>query len=274
LAVQIGYGSYLDQHWQVAQNDSLTLSTGRVAVNDRFVSAGGVARFQGGVGYRLTEKLSAGVSLDVFTGAAHDSVVRTIGNLRASVTGVTYTYSGIGAGAGLRFQPLTNLSVSAAVHGGGHIRASSDSSGSERKDYTNPLTVDAGASALLGGNLVVVGSGHWAGWGRLNDELAASGGARDATSFAGGVEYQGLQLFRKVLPLRVGGRYGQLPFRWTGASAEFPAERAVTAGLGWRFGGRAAAIDAGAERGWRGGSAAGIDEPYWRFSFSLQILGR
>ncbi|HEX8246519.1 MAG TPA: hypothetical protein VF541_23645 [Longimicrobium sp.] len=274
LAVQLGYGSYLDQHWQVAQDDSITLSTGRVAVNDRFVSAGGVARFQGGVGYRLTEKLSVGASLDAFTGAAHDSVVRTIGNLRASVSGVTYTYSGVGAGAGVRFQPMTNLSLSAAVHGGGRIRASSDSTGTEQKDYTNPLTVDAGASALLGGNLVVVGSGHWAGWSKLGDELAASGGARDATSFAGGVEYQGLQLFGKVLPLRAGGRFGQLPFRWTGANDEFPTERAVTAGLGWRFGGRAAVLDAGAERGWRGGSAAGIDEPYWRFSFSLQILGR
>lgn len=274
LAVQLGYGSYLDQHWQVQQADSITLSTGRVAVNDRFISAGGVARFQGGIGYRITEKLSLGGSVDVFTGAAHDSVVRTIGNLQAAVSGVTYTYSGVGGGAGMRFQPVANLSLSAAVHGGGHIRATSDSSGTERKDYANPLTVDAGASALLGGTLMLVGSGHWARWGALNDELSASGGARDASSFSGGVEYQGLQFFGKVMPLRVGGRYGQLPFRWAGAGTEFPNERAVTAGLGWRFGGRSAQVDAGAERGWRGGSAAGIDEPYWRFAFTLQILGR
>ncbi|HYH82187.1 MAG TPA: hypothetical protein VEX86_20430, partial [Longimicrobium sp.] len=70
-----------------------------------------------------------------------------------------------------------------------------------------------------------------------------------------------------------GARYGQLPFRWTG-TAEFPNERAVTAGFGLGFGGGAALIDASAERGWRGGSAAGVDEPYWRFSFSLQVLGR
>ncbi|HEX6748912.1 MAG TPA: hypothetical protein VF092_16555 [Longimicrobium sp.] len=274
LAVQLGYGSYLDQHWQVEQNDSIDLSTGRTAVNDRFVSSGGVARFQGGIGYRVTERLSVGGALDVFTGAAHDSVVRTITGLQPATSVVTYTYSGIGAGAGARFQPLTNLSLSAAVHGGGHIRATSDSTGTETKDYTNPLSVDAGASALLLGNTMLVASGHWAGWGKLNDELASTGGARDAASVSAGVEYQGFQLFRKVMPLRVGGRYGQLPFRWAGTGSEFPTERAVTAGLGWRFGGRAAQIDAAAERGWRGGSAAGIDEPYWRFAFSLQILGR
>ena len=274
VAFQLGYGSYLDQHWQVARADSITLSTGRTAVNDRFISAGGVARFQGGVGYRVTEKISVGASADVFTGAANDSVTRQISGLEPVTSAVTYTYTGVQVGGGVRFQPLMNLSLSAAVHGGGHIRASSDSTGTERKDYANPLTVDAGASTLLGGHTVIVASGHWSQWSRLNDDLSSTGGARDAASVSGGVEYQGFQLFRKVLPLRIGGRYAQLPFRWSGTDPAFPNERAITAGLGWRFAGRAAAIDVGGERGWRGGSAAGIDEPYWRFSFSLRVLGR
>lgn len=274
LAVQLGYGSFLDQHWQVQKADSITLSTGRVAVNDRFVSSGGVARFQGALGYRVTEQLSAGLSLDVFTGAANDTVERTITNLQPATSAVTYTYSGLGVGGGVRFQPLTNLSVSAAVHGGGHIRAKSDSTGTEQKDYANPLRVDAGASALLGATTVLVASGSWSRWSSLNDALSSTGGARDASSVSAGVEYNGFQLFRKAVPLRLGGRYGQLPFRWTGASPAFPNERAVTGGLGWRFGGRAALLDLGVERGWRGGSSAGIDEPYWRFAFSLQVLGR
>ncbi|HSU16558.1 hypothetical protein [Longimicrobium sp.] len=274
LALQLGYGSYLDQHWQVARDDSITLSTGRTAVNDRFISAGGVARFQGGVGYRLNEKISVGASLDVFTGAANDSVVRTITGLESVTSAVTYTYTGVQVGGGVRFQPLTNLSLSAAVHGGGHVRASSDSTGTERKDYANPLTVDAGASTLLGGRTMIVASGHWARWSALDGDLSATGGARDASSVSAGVEYTGFQLFRKVLPLRVGGRYAQLPFRWTGTDPAFPNERAITAGLGWRFAGRGAAIDIGGERGWRGGTAAGIDEPYWRFAFSVQVLGR
>lgn len=274
LALQVGYGAYLDQHWQVVQSDSIDLSTGRVGVEDRFSSSGGVARFQAGAGYRLTERLSLGAAVDVFTGAAHDSAVRTITGLLPARSEVVYTYSGLGGGLGIRFQPTDRTSLSAAVHGGGRIRAHADSAGSETKEYSNPLTVDAGGSARLGANAMVAASGHWAGWSAVDDELAASsGGARDATAVAAGVEYTGIGFFRKALPLRLGGRYAQLPFRWAGA-AEFPNERAVTGGLGTSFAGGAALLDASAERGWRGGAAAGVDEPYWRFSFSLRILGR
>jgi len=275
LALQVGYGAYLDQRWRVEQDDSIDLSTGRVAVHDRFSSSGGVARFQAGAGYRLTERVSVGVALDVFTGAAHDSSERTISGFLPAQSAVVYSYSGLGAGLGARWQPNGRASVSAAVHGGGHIRAEADSAGgSEEKDYTNPLSVDAGASARIGAATTLVLSGRWAGWSTVNDELTAtSGGSRDATAIAGGVEYTGLSLMRKTMPLRLGARYGQLPFRWTGA-AEFPNERAVSAGLGLGFGGGAALLDASAERGWRGGSAAGVDEPYWRFSFSLRVLGR
>ncbi|MFL5383438.1 MAG: hypothetical protein ACJ8GN_13045 [Longimicrobiaceae bacterium] len=274
VALQVGYGAYLDQHWQVVQSDSIDLSTGRVGVQDRFTSSGGVARFQAGAGYRVSERLSVGVAADVFTGAAHDSTERTITGFLPAQSEVVFRYSGIGARLGARFQPSSRSSVSAVVHGGGRIRAESqDTAGSERKDYTTPLGVDAGASAQVGENTIVVASARWAGWSAADDELAASGGARDAMAVAGGVEYLGVSLFRKTLPLRLGARYGQLPFRWT-PSSEFPNERAVTGGLGLGFGGGAALFDASAERGWRGGAAAGVDEPYWRFSFSLRILGR
>jgi len=273
LAVQLGYGAYLDQHWQAVQSDSITLSTGRAAVEDRFSSSGGVARFQAGAAYRVTERLSVGAAADVFTGAAHDSAVRTISGFLPATSEVVFTYSGIGVGVGARFQPTRLSSISAAVHGGGHIHARADSAGTVSKDYSNPLTVDAGASAQLVRNVVAVASGRWAGWSTVDDELVASGGARDATAFSAGLEYTGLGLFRKTTPVRLGARYAQLPFRWAGA-AEFPTERAVTGGLGFSFGGGAAQIDGSAERGWRGGASAGVDEPYWRFSVSLRVLGR
>jgi hypothetical protein len=273
LALQLGYGAYLDQHWRVQQSDSITLSSGRVAVEDRFTSAGGVGRFQAATAYRLNERLSLAVGADVFTGAAHDSAVRTIEGLLSTSSDVVYTYSGVGAVAGARWQPLARLSLSAALHAGGRVRAHSDSTGTEQKDYSNPLTVDGGASARIGGQTTVAGSLHYAGWSSADDALSASGGARNVLGGAAGVEYSGFRMFSKVVPLRLGGRYTQLPFRWTG-NVEFPNERALTAGLGYRLGGGAAMLDAAAERGWRGAAAAGIDESYWRLSFSLQVLGR
>lgn len=273
LAVQVGYGAFLDQHWAVEQTDSMDLSTGRVGVTDRFASAGGVAHFQAGAAYMLTSRLSVGAAADVFTGAAHDSAVRTITGLTPALNAVVYTYSGVGLALGARYQPNTRFSASAAFHGGGHIHAKSDSTGTETKDYTNPLQVDGGASARLGAATTLVASAHWAGWSQVNDALSGSGGARDETSVAGGLEYGGVNLFGKAIPLRLGGHYTELPFRWS-STAAFPTERAVSAGLGYRLGGRAASLDAAVERGSRGGSAAVLDEPYWRFSFSVSVLGR
>ena len=275
LVAQAGYGTFLDQHWQVEQSDSITLSTGRVGVTDRFSSSGGVARFQGGLAYRVNERLSGGAAADVFTGAARDSSVRLITGVAGAITEVVYTYSGVGARVGARWQALDRLTIAAAAHGGGHIRAVSDSTGTERKDYTNPTGIDGGASYQLGRSTLLAASASWNRWGALNDELSAvSGGSRDALTVAGGVEYTGLQFARKALPLRLGGRYAELPFRWSGASSAFPTERAVSLGAGYSLGGRAALLDAAAERGWRGGSAAGIDESYWRFSFSVRVLAR
>ncbi|HEX9936316.1 MAG TPA: hypothetical protein VGB15_04315 [Longimicrobium sp.] len=275
LAVQVGYGSYLDQHWQVQQTDSITLSTGRVEVNDRFISSGGIARLQGGVGYRVTERLSLGASVDVFTGAAHDSTVREISGLQTAQSSVTYAYSGVSGGIGARWQAGTAFSASAALHGGGRLRAKADDDSTVAatvKDYNTPLRADVGASARLNPRTIVAASASWTGWSSLDDEL--TGGARDASSVTGGVEYTGLTFARKTVPLRLGARFAQLPFRWSGAETAYPNERAVSAGAGWSFGGRAALIDVAAERGWRGGSSAGIDEPYWRFSLSFQVLGR
>ena len=90
---------------------------------------------------------------------------------------------------------------------------------------------------------------------------------------SGGLEYEGIRFLGRPIPVRIGGRFAQLPFRWS-ADAEFPEERAVTGGLGVLFGGGAAAIELGGERGWRGGDAAGLEEAYWRLSLSLSLLGR
>ncbi|HYH83645.1 MAG TPA: hypothetical protein VEX86_27870, partial [Longimicrobium sp.] len=203
LAVQVGYGSYLDQHWQVEQTDSITLTSGRVEVNDRFVSSGGVARLQGGLAYRVTERLSLGISADVLSGAAHDSTVREIGGLATAESGVTNTYSGVMGGVGVRFQPGPAFSASAALHGGGRIRATQkgDSVTFETKDYTTPLRADVGASGRLNERTTLAASASWTGWSSLNDELASTGGARDATSVTGGVEYSGFSFARKVVPL-------------------------------------------------------------------------
>jgi hypothetical protein len=281
----IGYGSFLDQHWQVEQADSLDLSGGRVGVTDRFVSTGAVARLRVGAGYRATDQLAVGIAADVLTGAVRDSSIRLLDeDFIASTSGVTYRYSGIGASAGVRWTPSGALTLAAAVTGGGEITAketdetgdAADDDPREEKSYARPIEADVGASARIAQNAVVAASARWTGWSAVDDELTAeSGGARDALSASLGVEYEGVRLLGRPLPLRLGARYTQLPFRWgMEGDTEFPEERALSAGAGLRLAGGLARLDAAAERGQRGGGSAGFEEPFWRFSFSLSVLGR
>ncbi|HEX2201829.1 MAG TPA: hypothetical protein VHG91_00955 [Longimicrobium sp.] len=278
----VGYGSFLDQSWQVTSEDSLDLpGTGeRVGVRDRFVSDGGVARFRLGAGARLLEGLSVGLAADLFTGAANDTSRRDVDSLFSAVSATTFRYRGVGVAAGVQWSPNAALTVGAALAGGGKLNAEADTgdAATQEKSYSMPLRVDLGASARVTQNTVLALSGTWTGWSALDEDLSdRAGGAQDAFRVAGGIEYEGFTVARRVLPLRVGGRFERLPFRWgeRGDDAAFPDERAVSAGLGARLAGGAARLDLAGERGWRGGGGdAVVDESFWRVSLTMSLLGR
>lgn len=279
----LGYASVLDHNWTARSTDSLLIAGERREVTDVFRGEGGAARLRVGAGYRLLPRVDVGAALDVYTGAVRDSSLRAISGLaNAALQGTDYTWQGVGFSAGARWRGNA-LSLSGAVSGGGELTAEPADSGATGKSYSMPLVWDAGASARISQQAMAVLSVRYGQWSSLDDELTEGattgqgagygGGAQDVMQVAGGLEYEGLRFIGRPVPIRVGGRYTQLPFRWS-PTAEFPDERAVTGGLGILFGGGAAALELGGERGWRGGDAAALDESFWRVSFSLSLLGR
>jgi hypothetical protein len=100
------------------------------------------------------------------------------------------------------------------------------------------------------------------------------GGARDSWTAHAGLEWDGLSIGGRPLPIRLGGRTGVLPFGWEpDASAEGATERAATGGLGLVMAGGAVRPDVVAEFGSRS-DGTGIDETFWRLGFSIRVLGR
>jgi hypothetical protein len=277
----LGYASVLDQNWSASRLDSMVLAGEMRDVADIFQSKGGAARLRGGVGYRLGSRFDVGLALDVYTGAVRDSSVRAIEGLSSSSQGTDYTWQGLGLSGGARWRGSA-VSVSAVVTGGGELQAEPRDSGVVGQGYGLPLTVDVGASARVAQRATGALSVRWSQWSSADEALGGggtaagagyNGGARDVLQVAGGVEYEGLRLLGRPLPVRLGGRFAELPFRWS-ADTEFADEKAVTGGLGILFSGNTASLELGAERGWRGGEATGIDESFWRVSFSLALLGR
>lgn len=274
FVASLGYGSFLDQNFNVTRSDSMTLSTGRVAVEDRFRSQGGVARFRGGLGYQVNPRLAVGVAVDAFTGAVRDTSLRFISGLTPAQSASTVTYTGVGAAFGARWSPLPALTVAGAVSGGGELTADVDDETVEDRTYALPLTVDAGASARVTKHTVLAASGRWAGWSAAGDDIVNRGGARDALNASAGLEYDGLSILGQPFPLRLGARMAQLPFRWLDDDSAFPDERALSAGIGARLARGAALFDAAIERGTRGGDDAGFEESFWRGSVSITVFAR
>lgn len=272
LSTSLAYGSFLDQNWSATVLDSMDLATGRVPVQDRFTSEGGVARLRAGAAYVLTPRLAVGLAGEVYTGAVRDTLVRSIGDLLPVFFTSTFRYSGVTASGGVRWSPVAAVGLAGAVSGGGKLRVEDEDSTGTSREFSAPLTVDAGVIARVASPLELGASVRWSGWGDNNEELASRGGARDALTVAGGLEYEGLSLLGTPIPLRLGARLNQLPFRWD--DGEFADERALTGGLGLRLGHGTAQVDFSAERGWRGGDAAAFEEPYWRGAVTFSILGR
>jgi hypothetical protein len=288
-AFSAAYGSYLDQNWAVERADSLRLPGRTVGYTDRFASRGGVTRIRLGTAYSITERLSLGVAGDLYTGGVRDTLSRRFARTDSLVPGVVdllpasyaeeWSYRGLGGSVGVRWAPSDALNVGAAATLGGTLEArpAQDTAGAPAgQDYTLPLTFDVGVSGRVAQRAVVVLGAQWAGWSTADAELAAMGGARDSWTVSGGLELAPADLAARAFPVRVGARYSALPFRW-GTAQEgnaFPDEMALTGGLGARLAGGQAQVDLGAERGWRGGDDAVLDESYWRLNLSLTLLSR
>lgn len=276
-AVLVGYGSYLDQNWAVEQPDTLVAGGDTLAVLDRVASSGGVARLRLGAGYRPFEGVGVGLGVDVYTGSVQRAAGRRFpGENVPQCCTALWNYGGVGYNAGVMWQASEALSLAAAATVGGTLEAEGQDSLAVSESYDLPATFMLGASGRVSGNTLVAASADWAGWSGLDGDLASVGGARDTWSAKGGVEYDGLEIRERPIPLRLGGRYAQLPFSWDTAdpTSGWAEERAFTGGLGLVLAGGASRTDLAFERGTRGGEDAGIEESYWRFALSLTVLGR
>ncbi len=282
-----GYGSYLDQTWAAESSSDLVLPGREVEVTDRYVSRGGVARLRAGAAYSITDRLSVGVAGDLYAGGVRDTVTRTFRtpegtlglDLSPTAHAAEWTYRSLGGSVGVRWVPIDALNLAAAVTAAGKLEgrpSGGTDSAAVSKEFSLPLTFDVGASGRVTPGALVVLNGQWAGWSAADADLAGAGGARDAWTVAGGVEFGPAALDARSFPLRVGARYSALPFRWGPVSegGAFPNEKALTAGIGARLANGAALVDLGGERGWRGGGDSVLDESYWRMTLSLTLLGR
>lgn len=280
LVLSLGYGGYLDQTWGVLSQSEQVLGDETVVMNDLRRSAGGIAQMRLNAAYALSPTFAVGVSAGLLAGNVDRFAVRTFADSANSIRFFEerrrWRYSAPIGVAGFRWDAASGVRVAASVMAGGELAARSDDEGAEDRDYGAPLEVNAGASLRLSPLLMATAGGAWS---RVPSTEAPTISS-ETMRIGGGVEYQGLRSGLRTYPIRLGGRWAQLPYHMDGESQ--PTELGVSGGVGFRLGDPmdpAAVADVSVERATRSGLTGGVvmdgvDERLWRFTFSLSLFAR
>jgi long-subunit fatty acid transport protein len=276
LVFQAGFGSYLDQNWRLQEQDTLVFAgADSVGVVDVITSDGGVTRLRFGAGYHFGGGLGLGAAADFHTGSVQREEGRTFDPERGindTLLRRTWRYRGVGYTVGAHWSPGQAGGVGVSVSYGGTLKAEPRDDEAEERSYDLPISIQAGGTGRVLPNLLVALGGSWSGWSSVDDDLLLPGSTSDSWSVQGGVEWDGISLRERPIPLRIGGRTGVLPFSTEG-SGESITERAFTFGSGLLLAGGAVRPDVAAEFGTRSEGSA-LDESYWRLSASIRVMGR
>lgn len=279
--VSVGFGSVLDQRWQIEREQTLVLAgTGTEArVTDQFLSDGGVSAVRLGIARRITPSLALGFQVGTHLGDLTRRFTRTFDSLEVETSvppyqiGGFWRYSGLTAslGAAVDVGSVARISASYIWSDDLEAEASDDTDGGDGS-FAMPGEFRVGGTASLAPTLALSAGLYWADW---SDTRPVSGGAegRSTLTLGGGVEWGGVSVLSKPGALRLGYRRAELPF--TSDDVENPLETAVTLGLGLdllRAGTTTlAALDLALDRGSR--DAGFLQETFWRFSTSVRISG-
>ena len=273
----LSYGGLLEQNWKAERTLRLVQEQDSIDVADTYESDGSVGAARIGFARALAGGFSVAANLGFHTGTQVRSFSRTIGVVeeddgvsgdrfrergRWEMTGTTF-----GLGAMWDFREF--LRISGSFTWSGDLRATpvGQTEGGEAS-FELPTEFRVGASAML--TPVVAAT---LGFGRSNwtpSESGAGAAARGAvTTFGGGMEWSGMGLFGRGLPVRVGYRRAELPFS---IDASTPTESGFAAGFGWNLLETEdliiAAFDFSYERGTR--ATDSISESFSRYTFSFR----
>lgn len=285
-ALGIGFGSELDQDFEVRLEDTLALSVGRFPFEEVRVHDGGVSSVDASLA-RRAGPLLVGVGFQRLMGSLRQETSRrfqpdvdeggtALNSIRAQ-TRLSYGAWRLKGGAALELGRRALLGGSFGLTA--EMRADVDTlppldprTAPASRSFDMPANGEVGGSFLVGERLLVAASAGWVGWSRTDGAFEGVT-AEDVRWAGGGVELVGVRLLGIGLPLRAGARVSELPFFPEGA--EQPVERAVSLGVGALFrpgAGTPAELNAAIELGARGDlETAGLEESFRRLTVGFVL---
>lgn len=271
-ALGVGATTYMDRDFTLAVRDSIVLRDTVRAYTDTTLSRGGLSDLQLAFAIRTIPKTTVGVAFHLITGTDRLVARRAFDDtLYTSVLqSAELSTTGFGVAVGATRDVGSKVTLSALI----------------RKDFTASVHIDSaryGGATTLGADyglpwtfagaglfrvtplLQVATQAVYRTWASANEGMVTLGapGAKNSIELSAGGELTSRVRRTTQFPLRIGVRYGTLPFLIGEDAPVQPHEFALSVGTGARFARQRGGIDISLERVWRSASDTGISERGW-----------
>ncbi len=237
--VTLTAGSQFDQNWSVESRGSIDIGGGSVGLTDTFLSDGAVTAIQAGWARRWSGTFALGATLGVYRGGVTRTFLREFDQETADSVavenpieefGVTgrWNHSGLLGTVNLAWDPVSAIQLGATVAWGGTLKVNPLPGTSVGREISVPVEFKVSTIALLNPTLALnLGATYsdWSDVGGFDGDDAAAG---RVMSYGAGVEWDGLNFWAGGLPLRLGYRQSDLPFRFLGKKVK---ERTISFGF-------------------------------------------
>jgi hypothetical protein len=252
----LSFANYTSRDFTLATVDTLPLRDVPVAVFDTLSSRGSLSDLRAAGAYRIHDDWLIGVGFHVITGSARMRFHRVFAdstNYQSLNQGSELSYAGVGLDLGLIRNFGPGFSLAATVRSDGHVNVDKDSL---RAGTINlPYSFGFGLRWRARPKLELASQVLMHTWSGANNDLLAQGGLGSDNNYEAsfGLEYTPNLRRPARRPLRLGVRYGTLPFLID--AGEQPKEFGISAGTGIRFAQERAGVDLGLEHVWRSAGA-------------------
>jgi len=251
----ISFANYASRDFTLASVDTIPLRGVLVPVNDTLSSRGGLSDLRLAGAYRIQDAWLIGGAFHIITGSARMRFHRAFADnsYQALTQSSELSYAGIGLDLGVIRNFGPGFSVAATVRSDGHVNVDRDSSRAGTIDL--PYTFGFGMRWHARPKLEMASQLLVHTWSGANSDLLEQGGVGSKNNYEAsfGLEYTPNLRRPARRPLRLGVRYGTLPFLLD--TGEQPKEFGVSAGTGIRFAQERAGVDLGLEHVWRSAGA-------------------
>jgi hypothetical protein len=248
----ISFANYTSRDFTLASADTVLLRDILMPVSDTLSSRGGLSDLRFAGAYRIHDAWVIGGSFHVITGSERLRFHRAFKDSTrylAVTQKSELSYAGVGVSLGVirNFGPA--FSMAATVRSDGHVNVDRDSARVSTVDL--PYTFGFGLRWQTLPKLEVASQVLVKTWSGANSDLLEQGGngSENTVEVSFGAEYTPDPRRPTRRPLRLGVRYGTLPFPVV--PGEQPSEFGISAGTGLRFAQDRAGIDLGLEHVWR-----------------------